>query len=115
MSTPKRYRKKPVEIDAMQWTGDNYEEMCCFAWRPSDSHKGAVVDLFVSIDSNVAEDIHIRDLEGMRERGCTALLFVDANCEWLGIRDGEWVAKDRHGFYPIKPDVFAATYEELEP
>ena len=33
-----------------------------------------------------------------------------ANDAWLQIEDGEWVAKDDHGFYPIKDDVFARKY-----
>ena len=27
-----KFRKKPVVIDAVQWTGDNYQEISNFAW-----------------------------------------------------------------------------------
>ncbi|AEL98276.1 hypothetical protein LINSTU_33 [Mycobacterium phage LinStu] len=35
----------------------------------------------------------------------------NANQSWLPIKDGEWVVKDRLGFYPVEDGVFAETYE----
>jgi hypothetical protein len=35
---------------------------------------------------------------------------------WVGIHAGDWIIAelDGSGFYPCKPDVFAATYEAVE-
>ena len=86
--TPKTYRKKPVEIQAMQWTGTNGEAM--FAWLGEErfTHEAPA--------------------------GFTAMIYVAANDTWLGIETGEWVLKDAKGFYPCKPDIFEQTYAPVE-
>jgi len=82
--TAKTYQSRPVRIEAMQWTGDNFDEL--FGW--------------------IGYEI-VRKPDGLR-------LFVAANDRWLPLTVGEWVAKDRHGFYPIKDDVFTEKYEQVE-
>lgn len=79
--TAQRYRKRPVEIEAMRWMGNNFDGLS--AW---------------------CGDHVKRSAEG------TLRLFVQANTAWLELGVGEWVAKDRHGFYPIKDDVFLESY-----
>lgn len=80
--TVQTYRKRPVEIEAVRWTGDNFNEL-----------------------SSWCDDHVTRNAEG------TLRLFVKANTAWLELSTGEWVARDRHGFYPIKDDVFLESYE----
>ena len=76
------YRKKPVVVEAVQWTGENHAEMCEF------------------IDPEVFEIIPrvglvIHTLEGDHH----------AN-------PGDYIIKGVNGeFYPCKPDIFAKTYE----
>lgn len=84
MSDVARYRKLPTEIEAMRWTGYNYGEVLTWC----DDH----------IQINAEGD---------------ARLFVQANMAWLALDWGEWVARDRHGFYPIKDDVFLESYEPV--
>lgn len=91
MREPRTYRKKPIEVQAMQWTGDNAEAIR--AWTGS---KFDVLDP----EDRVDNPDH------------TAQLLVDANSVWMGIETGEWILCDRKGFYPCKADVFAETYEE---
>ena len=86
--TAMRYRKKPVEIKAMRWTGDNYEGLSTWVGD------------------------HVKLLDPPSDNG-TLKLFVKANATWLPIAVGEWVAMDRHGFYPIKDDVFLESYEAV--
>lgn len=82
MSAAQRYRKKPVEIEAIRWTGGNFDQL--EEWCGD----------------------HVACNEGSRPR-----LFIKANAVWIVLTVGEWVAKDRHGFYPIKDDVFLESYE----
>lgn len=83
--TIQTYRKRPVTIEALQWTGDNARDLAQWCgWCFNTSALG-----------------HAR-------------IFVDANDVWLDIERSEWIAKDRHGFYPIKDDVFLETYEKVE-
>ena len=76
------YRKKPVTVEAVQWTGENLAEMCEF------------------IDSEVFEIIPrvglvIHTLEGDHHAS-----------------PGDYIIKGVNGeFYPCKPDIFAKTYE----
>ena len=76
------YRKKPVTVEAVQWTGENHAEMCEF------------------IDPEVFEIIPhvglvIHTLEGDHHAS-----------------PGDYIIKGVNGeFYPCKPDIFAKTYE----
>lgn len=78
-----KYRKKPVVIEAIQWTGTNEVEIQKFCG-------GAVgFKLFSPIIP------YFKTLEG------------DLNAS-----KGDWIIKGVAGeFYPCKPDIFAATYE----
>ncbi len=81
--TIRRYRRLPTEIEALRWTGNNFPE----------------VEQWCG-DHAKANLLRLR-------------LFVSANCAWVDLEPGEWIARDRHGFYPIKDDVFIETYEEV--
>ena len=76
------YRKKPVMVEAVQWTGENHAEMCEF------------------IDPEAFEIIPriglvIHTLEGDHHAS-----------------PGDYIIKGVNGeFYPCKPDIFAKTYE----
>ena len=78
------YVKKPVEIDAIQWDGENIEAISAFI---SDN------DVFhIDVQSEI---ICIKTLEGD--------IFA---------RKGDWVIRGIKGeFYPCKPDIFEATYD----
>lgn len=81
-----KYRKKPVVIEAVQWTGD-FQLICDLVGDSED-----VVLL------NTDESLDIPTREG-RMRG-------DFN---------DWIIKGIKGeFYPCKPDIFEATYEKVE-
>lgn len=79
------YRKKPVVVEAVRWTGENHGEMCEF------------------IDPEVFEIIPhvglvIHTLEGDHHAS-----------------PGDYIIKGVNGeFYPCKPDVFEKTYEPAE-
>jgi len=87
MTEPKTFRKKPVEIQAMQWTGVDAKAGVCRFMGGCDC---------VS-DCAGAEPIMIDTLEG--EMQCNV---------------GDWVIRGVVGeFYPCKPEIFAATYDEV--
>jgi hypothetical protein len=80
-----QFRKKPVVIEAIEWTGRNYEEICTFVMRgpiPRNIKRG---------------QIFISTLEGE--------MCADT---------GDWIIRGIKGeHYPVKPDIFAATYEPV--
>jgi hypothetical protein len=82
-----KFRKKPVVIEAVQWSGDVLPIFNAFPEGP-----------FTLAFFNGRPVLHIHTLEG------TMSASVD---DWIicGVK-GE--------FYPCKPDIFHATYEPAE-
>lgn len=81
-----RYRKRPVTVDAVRWTGANMDEVAAFA---GDAWPGHVAP------NPPADDLIVDTLEG------------EMRCQ-----PGDWLIRSVVGeFYPCKADVFASTYE----
>jgi len=81
----KKYVKKPVVIEAVQYLTDNHEEVCAFIGDFPHRH--------IQQD----ETIIISTLEGEHIT-----------------RHGDYVIKGIAGeFYPCKPDIFKYSYEEI--
>jgi hypothetical protein len=79
-----RFRKKPVEIEAIQFDGSKASYLAIEQWA---GHKA----IMLGEDWNV----EIATLEGT-----------------MTARPGDWIIKGVKGeFYPCKPDIFIATYE----
>ena len=81
-----KYRRKPVVIDAIQWTGYNYAEIFEFtegnAW-PTHSH---------------SDTLAVSTLEGemMATKGC-------------------YIIRDMNGdYFPCQEDIFNKTYEQVK-
>lgn len=94
-----KYRKKPVEIEAVQWNGHNLREVICFTDGPPETrtaHAGMMWDSYADL---VARDgLKIFTLEGAMRASV-----------------GDYIIKGVKGeFYPCKPDIFAATYEPAD-
>jgi len=82
----KKYRKKPVIVEAIQFTGDNGKEIQ--DWVNNEVWLSSIVSPFLSILT----------LEG----------------EMKGTV-GDYIIKGAQGeFYPCKPDIFEQTYEVIQ-
>ena len=80
-----KYQKKPVVIEAIQWNGNNEEDILDFCKGKST---------FTADD----KEIVINTLEGT-----------------MHASKGDFIIKGVHGeYYPCKPDIFAETYEKVE-
>jgi hypothetical protein len=91
-----QFMKRPVIIEAMQWTGNNEAEIQ--EWTGED----------------VFYPLHPEDAEGCGYPEATAELRVAANGgTWLPMITGEWVLHDSAGFYPCKAAILVETYEEV--
>lgn len=78
-----KYMKKPVVIEALQWTGDNIDELAEF-----------MGELFLVVGQD--EKIRIHTLEGPI---------------WANL--GDYIIRGvQDEYYPCKPDIFALTYEK---
>jgi hypothetical protein len=82
-----KYRKKPVEIEALQWTGENVTEVLNFC--PSCFTK--------SIPGTEYNELFISTLEGPMKASV-----------------GDYIIKGiKSEFYACKPDVFELTYDKV--
>ena len=82
-----RFRKKSVEIDAMQLTWEGAPEALKFC-----------------------QGVPVYDMTGKMEALVIDTLEGEMLCQF-----GDWIIKGVKGeFYPCKPDIFAATYEAVE-
>lgn len=91
----KQYRKKPVTIEAIEWTGHNLREIIDFTgWHESASSKWTWEEYCEVVKK---DGLKIFTLEGSH------LATV-----------GDMIIKGIKGeFYPCKPDIFLATYDEV--
>lgn len=84
MKMIKKYRKKPIEIYAVQWTGDNLAEL-------------RKLEGFNKVHTCFGGSLNIKTYEGV-----------------MNVSVGDYIIKGVHDeFYPCKPDIFEQTYEEV--
>ncbi len=83
-----KFRKKPVVIEAEQFTGSNAFTIWGFMGR---------ADLIDNPELKNTDNPVIHTLEGTMEA-----------------KPGDWIIRGVKGeFYPCKPDIFTATYEPV--
>jgi len=88
-----KYRKKPVVIEAIQWSGKNTDEVLqwcegCATYEPMSSGNNVVV-----IETLESDSIYSTRHAASKN---------------------DWIIKGVKGeFYPCKPDIFEQTYEKV--
>lgn len=84
---PRRFRKKPVTVEAMQWDGTEASQQAIVTWSRGEASGWFDGDYF----------IEIKTPEGT-----------------MRADEGDWIIKGVAGeFYPCKPGIFDATYKKL--
>jgi hypothetical protein len=82
----KKYKKKPVVIEAVRWTGSNFSEI-----------KKFMGDTVIAFNEQSLK-ISVKTLEGV-----------------ITASPNDYIIKGIAGeFYPCKPKIFEETYEEVE-
>jgi len=93
-----KFRKKPVVIDAVQWTGDNLLEVIKFT------------DGSVTRNSKAAEHGWDAYVDLVRDKGFKLYTLEGL----MDVSIGSWVIKGVQGeHYACKPDIFIQTYEAV--
>lgn len=86
-----KYRKKPVEIEAIQW------------------HEKTMT----------IHDVlnHFGGLTGMKATSISrpvGRMLIETEKETIPVLNGDWIVQDENGdMHSIPPDIFAATYERV--
>mgnify|MGYP001567246516 CR=1 FL=1 len=99
-----KFRKKPVEVEAVQW------------FRMGDHPK--VVDGYQRIDSRTKTGLVVGDHSerGTWRRGCPVdqVPVIKTLEGWHRVSEGDWIITGVNGeHYPCKPDIFEQTYEAV--
>ena len=91
-----KYRKKPVVIEAFQWDGQTTGEIPeRLPWFLDAMDKLPVEEGSARVDT--AGNCYIRTLEGE-----------------MAAQEGDWIVRGVKGeLYPIKDEIFRATYDEV--
>jgi hypothetical protein len=90
-----RYRKKPIVIEAIQLTWENWPDICDHM-EVGELSDGRPEGLLVGKDGI---GLKIPTLEGI-----------------MRASEGDWIIKGIKGeIYACKPDIFKETYEEVKP
>lgn len=98
-----KYRTKPFEIEAVLFTGDNFDEILDFVgYRYPDKYP--VPNFAVAGEYRFWEDSSI-----------VAEVYDHLHSTWVGVKAGQYIIKGSKGeFYPCDPDVFHAKYESYD-
>jgi hypothetical protein len=101
-----RFRKKPIEIEALQLTWENWQAMCDFAGVGPDRYlqpRGVYVD---------ADGLPHEQAQDHADR--LGMIIPTLEGEMLA-SEGDWVIRGIKGeLYPCRSDIFDATYEPVE-
>lgn len=93
VAEPVRFRKKPVEVEAIRYDGTNHADVQAFA-----------PECFQAVDPRDCgddPDIH-------------AQVWDRLHSTWVGVKPGMWIVRGVVGeFYPIDEGVLADTYEGI--
>lgn len=102
------YRKKPVTIEARQFTGSNAAEIQ--VWAPALDTNALAWSYehgaYLKMDGSPAHTS-----TGGMHPNCLIIMTLEGD---MLASPGDWIIKGVQGeFYPCKPDIFEATYEPV--
>ena len=92
-----KYKKKPIVVEAIRWTGSNLEEIRNFVGSDLIEECVELFDIKRTLKKMLV-DIAIETPEGT-----------------MRVDYGDYIIKGVQGeLYPCKPDIFLKTYEEVD-
>jgi len=95
-----KFKKRPVVIEALQLTWDNWNKMCDFI---SEEAFGA--GCYLDQNGNELTENNSSDIIGLKIKTLEGTMLA---------KMGDYIIKGVNGeFYPCKPDIFKKTYEEV--
>ena len=101
----KKYRKKPVTIEAIQWDGKNLVDVSAFLCNQTRE------EALKKINSSAISRKKWNDIESIVLGNGLDIDTLEGRME---ASIGDYIIKGVNGeFYPCKPDIFAKTYEEV--
>ena len=103
-----KFRKKPIVIEAVQLTWQNWSEICAFVPKP-----WFVRGVWLDDDGKEIKETDRANFKAAGNNGIGLVIQTLESQEFLA-RGDDWIIKGVNGeFYPCRPDIFAATYESV--
>ncbi len=88
-----KFRSRPVEVEAIQWTGLNEDDLVSFTRGEFNA---------------LAED----DRANSDDPEATAQLF-ETRGRWRLVFDNDWIIREGQSLYVCRPEAFAAQFEQV--
>lgn len=103
-----RYKTKPFEIEAIQFTGENWSEVQKFCGQHSARYNPLMdIDTFDHVESYWPS--HTYDPQ------IIAVVWDYLHETWVGVRVKDFIIRgSRTEYYPCDPHVFESKYELIE-
>lgn len=99
-----KYRPKPVETNAWQFTGTNWDEI-----------RDIVGSHYVDADAVRVNFIPVEEQWVDIPEGIVALVWVAPSHQWAGVKTGDYIVEDSDGdFYPCDRQIFERKYEPVK-
>lgn len=116
-TTPRRFRKKPVEIEAMRFAPPPSHAHALTTWMERNLYPfliGNALEPETLRYPDQIESDNSRPDKGIYIDPATGELMIRTLEGDMRVAVGDWVIRGVQGeFYPCKPDIFLATYEEV--
>jgi hypothetical protein len=108
MSTPiVRRRKRPVEVDTIQWLGDNEADVRAFTTVTAPDGSYVLSANFYALDAE--------DRKNSDDPDATATVYDKLHSTWILVYTGQHIVRGVAGeFYPIAEAVLADTYDLVD-
>jgi len=103
-----KYRTKPFEIEAIQFTGDNWDEVQAFCGTHSASYNSLVdIETFDHVESYWPSYTY--------DPRIVAVVWDYLHETWVGVHANDFIIRgSRTEYYPCDPIVFHSKYEEID-
>jgi hypothetical protein len=99
-----RYRTKPFEIEAVEFTGSNWIELDRFCGERRVDVGWLVPNFVKSGTYSIWDDDDI-----------IAEVYDKLHSTWVGVKAGQFIIRGAKGeYYPCDAEIFNAKYEEVE-
>jgi len=105
------YRKKPVEVEAVQYDGKNAQAIRAWMYPYVQQAGNPSVWFLTKNMAGTQAWNYVRDPAWGQD--FNAAVYDMLHETWVGVKPGQWIIKGVKGeFYPCDPETFAETYEE---
>ena len=99
----KKFRKKPIEVDALQFTQEMQNDLIALGIKPRENHISVTIPEITDAETEwnwFTQQLYLHNSEGQMQ--------VNVN-DWIIKEPFDKVIK----YYPIKNDILPKTYEEV--